>query len=132
MLALAPGASAKVAARVNEMAVARAVNVLRMGVSLAAFWRLRAALSRALWSRLLPLALLCAPAQAQDTTVAVELVLALDASASVDRREFALQVEEIRPWHMGGRESLEPRQRGVGAVAARRRGIEMGGAVKQA
>ncbi len=62
---------------------------------MAAFWRLRAALSRALWSRLLPLALLCAPAQAQDTTVAVELVLALDASASVDRREFDLQVEGL-------------------------------------
>ena len=41
------------------------------------------------------MALLCAPAQAQDTTVAVELVLALDASASVDRREFDLQVEGL-------------------------------------
>lgn len=46
-------------------------------------------------SRLLPLALLALPAEAQETPVAVELVLALDASASVDRREFALQVEGL-------------------------------------
>jgi hypothetical protein len=46
-------------------------------------------------SRCLLLALLAVPAQAQDTPVAVELVLALDASASVDKREFALQVEGL-------------------------------------
>jgi len=46
-------------------------------------------------SRLLPLALLAQPAHAQETPVAVELVLALDASASVDRQEFALQVEGL-------------------------------------
>lgn len=37
---------------------------------------------------------LLAPAQAQEP-VAVELVLALDSSASVDRREFALQIEGL-------------------------------------
>ena len=46
-------------------------------------------------SRLLLAGLLAVPAQAGDTPVAVELVLALDASASVDRREFALQVEGL-------------------------------------
>jgi hypothetical protein len=46
-------------------------------------------------SRCLLLALLATPAQAQDTPVAVELVLALDASASVDKREFVLQVEGL-------------------------------------
>lgn len=35
------------------------------------------------------------PAKAEDTVVAVELVLALDASASVDKREFALQVQGL-------------------------------------
>jgi len=35
------------------------------------------------------------PAQAQEAPVAVELVLALDASASVDKREFELQVEGL-------------------------------------
>ena len=44
---------------------------------------------------LLALLLLAGPARAQQTTVAVELVLALDASASVDRQEFALQVEGL-------------------------------------
>ncbi len=46
-------------------------------------------------SRLLPLVLLAGPAEAKDVPVAVELVLALDASASVDRREFELQVEGL-------------------------------------
>jgi len=46
-------------------------------------------------SRSLLLGLLVVPAQAQDTPVAVELVLALDASASVDKQEFALQVEGL-------------------------------------
>jgi hypothetical protein len=46
-------------------------------------------------SRLAVLCLLATPAVAQQTTVAVELVLALDSSASVDRREFALQIEGL-------------------------------------
>jgi hypothetical protein len=46
-------------------------------------------------SRLALLALLAVPAAAQQTPVAVELVLALDSSASVDRREFALQIEGL-------------------------------------
>ena len=46
-------------------------------------------------SRLPLLALLAVPAAAQQTPVAVELVLALDSSASVDRREFALQIEGL-------------------------------------
>ncbi|MFO1132758.1 MAG: DUF1194 domain-containing protein [Hyphomicrobiales bacterium] len=46
-------------------------------------------------SRSLLLALLATPAHAQDTPVAVELVLALDASASVDKQEFALQVQGL-------------------------------------
>lgn len=46
-------------------------------------------------SQLLALALPSLPAHAQETPVAVELVLALDASASVDRQEFALQVEGL-------------------------------------
>jgi len=36
-----------------------------------------------------------APARAEDTPVFVELVLALDASASVDNREFRLQIEGL-------------------------------------
>lgn len=63
-----------------------------------AFWPAVRSLSRAMASRLALLALpalLAVPAQAQDTVVAVELVLALDASASVDKREFALQVEGL-------------------------------------
>ena len=39
--------------------------------------------------------MLATPAHAQEAPVAVELVLALDASASVDKREFALQVEGL-------------------------------------
>lgn len=46
-------------------------------------------------SQALLLALLSPAARAQETPVAVELVLALDASASVDRREFALQLEGL-------------------------------------
>lgn len=62
-----------------------------------AFWRGARALSRAIASRwLLPALLaLTLPAQAQDVPVAVELVLALDASASVDKHEFELQVEGL-------------------------------------
>ena len=47
------------------------------------------------------MALLCGlsamavPVQAEPTAVAVELVLALDASASMDRREFALQLDGL-------------------------------------
>lgn len=46
-------------------------------------------------SQALLLALLSPAAQAQQAPVAIELVLALDASASVDKREFALQVEGL-------------------------------------
>lgn len=53
------------------------------------------ALSRAMASQALLLAALGSPAQAQETPVAVELVLALDASASVDKQEFALQVQGL-------------------------------------
>jgi len=66
-----------------------------MGTSVTAFWRGTAGLSRAMASRLLPVLLLATTAHAQDTPVAIELVLALDASASVDRQEFALQVEGL-------------------------------------
>ena len=38
---------------------------------------------------------LAAPAEAQETQVAVELVLALDSSASVDAREFQLQLDGL-------------------------------------
>lgn len=44
---------------------------------------------------MLLLAALAVPAAAQDTPVAVELVLALDSSASVDGREFQLQLEGL-------------------------------------
>ena len=60
-----------------------------------AFWRAARGLSRAMASRLLPLVLLASPAHADKTPVAIELVLALDASASVDKQEFALQVEGL-------------------------------------
>jgi hypothetical protein len=46
-------------------------------------------------SRLVALALLALPAAAQETPVTVELVLALDSSASVDANEFALQIEGL-------------------------------------
>lgn len=46
-------------------------------------------------SRLMALALLASPAAAQETPVTVELVLALDSSASVDANEFALQIEGL-------------------------------------
>lgn len=46
-------------------------------------------------SRLLLLLLAAAPAQAQQTPVAIELVLALDSSASVDGAEFQLQREGL-------------------------------------
>lgn len=46
-------------------------------------------------SRLMAFALLASPAAAQGTPVAVELVLALDSSASVDANEFALQIEGL-------------------------------------
>ena len=66
-----------------------------MGFSWAAVWPLIRGLSRAMASRFAVLALLAAPAMAQATPVAVELVLALDSSASVDRREFPLQIEGL-------------------------------------
>jgi len=46
-------------------------------------------------SRFMLLAVLATPAMAQQTPVAVELVLALDSSASVDSREYALQIEGL-------------------------------------
>jgi hypothetical protein len=46
-------------------------------------------------SRLLFLVALAVPAAAQETPVAVELVLALDSSASVDGKEFQLQLEGL-------------------------------------
>jgi hypothetical protein len=46
-------------------------------------------------SRFVLLAFLASPAVAQQTPVAVELVLALDSSASVDQHEFALQTEGL-------------------------------------
>ncbi len=46
-------------------------------------------------SRLVAMALLCGPALAQQTPVAIELVLALDSSASVDRKEFQLQLDGL-------------------------------------
>jgi hypothetical protein len=67
----------------------------RMEFSWAAVWPLIPGLSRAMASRFVVLALLAAPAMAQQTPVAVELVLALDSSASVDGREFALQIEGL-------------------------------------
>jgi hypothetical protein len=66
-----------------------------MEFSWAAVWPLVPGLSRAMASRFVVLALLAAPAMAQQTPVAVELVLALDSSASVDGREFALQIEGL-------------------------------------
>ena len=60
-----------------------------------AFWRAATWLSRAMATRYLLLALLASPVHAQETPVAIELVLALDASASVDKQEFALQVEGL-------------------------------------
>ena len=60
-----------------------------------AFWRAATAVSRAMASQGLLLALFAGASQAQDVPVAVELVLALDASASVDKQEFALQVEGL-------------------------------------
>ena len=41
------------------------------------------------------LAVLTLPVSAQETPVAIELVLALDSSASVDRREFQLQLDGL-------------------------------------
>jgi hypothetical protein len=46
-------------------------------------------------SRLCPVLLLGVPAQAGGTPVAIELVLALDSSASVDRQEFQLQLDGL-------------------------------------
>ncbi len=46
-------------------------------------------------SRMLLLAFAVTPASAQQTPVAVELVLALDSSASVDGKEFQLQLEGL-------------------------------------
>jgi hypothetical protein len=46
-------------------------------------------------SRLMLAGALAVPAVAQETPVAVELVLALDSSASVDGEEFALQLEGL-------------------------------------
>jgi hypothetical protein len=66
-----------------------------MGFSCWRFWPLVRGLSRGIASRAIPLCLLAAPAAAQQTTVAVELVLALDSSASVDQREYALQIEGL-------------------------------------
>ena len=59
------------------------------------FWRGAARLSRAIASQGLLIVLLATGAQAQPTPVAIELVLALDASASVDKQEFALQVQGL-------------------------------------
>jgi hypothetical protein len=68
----------------------------RIGFSLRAIWLLAAGLSCAMASRLaLLLGLMAAPAAAQQVPVAVELVLALDSSASVDGQEFALQIEGL-------------------------------------
>ncbi|MEI8179781.1 DUF1194 domain-containing protein [Aestuariivirga sp.] len=66
-----------------------------MKTSVQGFWRGEGLLSRAMASRWLALALLATPAHAQETPVAIELVLALDASASVDKQEFALQVDGL-------------------------------------
>lgn len=46
-------------------------------------------------SRFVVLPLLALPASAQETPVAIELVLALDSSASVDRQEFQLQLDGL-------------------------------------
>src|SRR6476660_612376 len=86
------------AARVRKVAAASSITVLRMKTSGRAFWRAGGGLSRAMASRFLPILLLlppAPPAHAQETPVAIELVLALDASASVDKQEFALQVEGL-------------------------------------
>lgn len=50
---------------------------------------------RGMASRLAAVAMIAGAAQAQETPVAVELVLALDSSASVDREEFQLQLEGL-------------------------------------
>lgn len=52
-------------------------------------------LSRGMASRLLFVAVLAGPAAALETPVAVELVLALDSSASIDRKEFQLQLDGL-------------------------------------
>jgi Protein of unknown function (DUF1194) len=57
----------------------------------AALWWAR----RGIASRILPLLLFAGTAHAEPVPVAVELVLALDSSASVDRREFQLQLEGL-------------------------------------
>ena len=46
-------------------------------------------------SRLGVVLFLIVPATAQETRVAIELVLALDSSASVDRTEFQLQLDGL-------------------------------------
>ena len=50
---------------------------------------------RGMASRACLLTLMSVPVQAEQTPVAIELVLALDSSASVDRQEFQLQLEGL-------------------------------------
>src|SRR5204863_38409 len=57
----------------------------------AGMWRL----SRGMASWLLIGALMISPVRAENTPVAIELVLALDSSASVDRHEFELQLKGL-------------------------------------
>lgn len=69
--------------------------------------------TRGIASRLGLLALLTLPASAQDSRVAIELVLALDSSASVDRQEFQLQLDGLAqafrdPEVLRAVESLKP------------------------
>ena len=69
--------------------------------------------TRGMASRLSLLALLILPASAQENRVAIELVLALDSSASVDRQEFQLQLDGLAlafrdPEVLQAVESLKP------------------------
>jgi hypothetical protein len=67
----------------------------RMGLSCGRFWTFLWCLSRGIASRSIVMAVLSLPASAQQTPVAIELVLALDSSASVDRAEFQLQLDGL-------------------------------------
>jgi hypothetical protein len=87
--------SARMAPRVRAVAVKNSKASLRMGCNLRQIWArvcqsLRGEVSRGM----LALCLLVAPAHAKDLT-AIELVLALDSSASVDGKEFQLQIQGI-------------------------------------
>jgi hypothetical protein len=94
-LAFAPVTDARMAARVKATAKESSRIMRGMGWFLRQFqagvwWQLRG-----MASRLVVVLFLIVPAAAQETRVAIELVLALDSSASVDRTEFQLQLDGL-------------------------------------